>query len=707
MMGGARPWITCATLGVAALLGGPGQVAFLAGITFPLDKLLDAFFDRRDTKRRERARELCGCIEAVLAAEAARRPERKNHVESARLSTEAMLKRHGLDDAAFVALDLNAKRAADAVLAKGGLSESDAVDTGPLIEKFLVCFYAALPANPDLLAEILPHLHRATLDRLTDLKEGQETLKAGQADLLAGQDETKGLVREVLERVGSEKGMPLSTLEGLLQSLGEETAGLDAAGIERRLRAAIDRLRRRADDPPPLPFVVPAPEGDFTGREADVEAIVAALKGGGAAAVCAAVSGMGGVGKTQLARAAAAQLRDDFPDGGLSVDLRGTTAPLSRAGVMEAVLRGMLGAEAKLPEDGAGLEALYRRTLAGRRFLVVFDDAENTGQVEGLLPDPPAGAIVTSRTRLSVAGPCVRLDVLPRAEAVAFLAKRLPVSAPLDALADACADLPLALRLARSYLDETPHHVAAYVDELKAEGARLRRLDESAEEIERPKLAVRAALALSLDRLKATLPDLAPRWPLLGAFPTGFDAEAAAAVLGMDAAKAGRALGQFVRRSLIQEVKAADAAADAPPRFRLHDLLRDLAREGLDDAAREKAGRRHAAHYQAVLARCNTLYLQGKGHTLAGLRLFDLERANVEAGQAWAAARAGADDDAARLARDYPNAGVHVIALRLHARAPIAWLEAMRDACRGLGDRRGEGRALGNLGLARAALGET
>jgi tetratricopeptide (TPR) repeat protein len=116
---------------------------------------------------------------------------------------------------------------------------------------------------------------------------------------------------------------------------------------------------------------------------------------------------------------------------------------------------------------------------------------------------------------------------------------------------------------------------------------------------------------------------------------------------------------------------------------------------------------RHAQHFGQVLGHANDLYQKGGDSLLAGLALFDRERVNIVAGQAWAAARIEASQDAAALAARYADAGVYVLNLRLHPREWIAWGEAALKGSRAIGDRRGEGNALGNLGNAYADLGET
>jgi tetratricopeptide (TPR) repeat protein len=224
---------------------------------------------------------------------------------------------------------------------------------------------------------------------------------------------------------------------------------------------------------------------------------------------------------------------------------------------------------------------------------------------------------------------------------------------------------------------------------------------------------VAAVLGLSLDRLAEEDGELARRFTLLGAFPAGFDDDAAAAVWQIEPRAARAGLDALADWSLVQ-VEAVGVG-----RYRLHDLVRDLAVARAEAAALEEARARHAKHYAKeararhakhyaeVLARADELYLSGGAGVPEGLALFDAERANIEVGQRWAAGNAGDREDAAALVARYSDAGAHILRFRLAPQQQIAWSEALLAASRRLGDRKGEGRALGNLGLAWADLGET
>jgi tetratricopeptide (TPR) repeat protein len=156
---------------------------------------------------------------------------------------------------------------------------------------------------------------------------------------------------------------------------------------------------------------------------------------------------------------------------------------------------------------------------------------------------------------------------------------------------------------------------------------------------------------------------------------------------------------------------------DETERYNLHDLMRPVAREAFayeDDHAEHsesgerirKAERLFARHYCDVLDRTNDLYLKGGNDPLLGLALFGEEEENIRQGWAWASQHRLDERFAVEPCRDYPGRGVYIISLRLSALEQIVWLETSIDACRALGNRRGEGNALGNLGNAYTALGD-
>jgi len=114
---------------------------------------------------------------------------------------------------------------------------------------------------------------------------------------------------------------------------------------------------------------------------------------------------------------------------------------------------------------------------------------------------------------------------------------------------------------------------------------------------------------------------------------------------------------------------------------------------------------RYSAHYANVLRELNSLYRSGSPSQAVALLLFDADQINIEAGRAWAEQQADSDDEAAQLCSAYPRVGARLLNLRLDPKRRIKWLEAGVASSRRLGDRKTEGRHVGDLASAYAGLG--
>ena len=172
------------------------------------------------------------------------------------------------------------------------------------------------------------------------------------------------------------------------------------------------------------PCQLPPPVRMFTGREAEMRALTEFLdpaKGAAGPMVISAIGGTAGVGKTALAVHWAHQAAARFPDGQLYVNLRGYDRgpPAAASDALAGFLRALGVAGRDIPGDADERAAVYRSLIAGRRMLVLLDNACHAEQVRPLLPGSPACvAVVTSRDTLAglVSGDgAVRLDldVLP------------------------------------------------------------------------------------------------------------------------------------------------------------------------------------------------------------------------------------------------------------------------------------------------------
>jgi tetratricopeptide (TPR) repeat protein len=429
---------------------------------------------------------------------------------------------------------------------------------------------------------------------------------------------------------------------------------------------------------------LPPPPADFTGREAEITELLAALED--ASLTISGLQGMGGVGKTALALKLAEMIKERYPDGQFYLDLLGVSPqPLTPAEALAHVIHSYHPG-ARLPESEPELRGIYLSVLHNQRALLLMDNARGESQVESLIPPAGCRLIVTSRQSFMLPGIFAKnLDCLPPADACKLLLTIAPrISELAGEIARLCGYLPLALRLAASAIATFRNlKPADYVQRLV--GAR--------KQLE----LVEASLSLSYEILSD---EQQQRWRMLAVFPGSFDDAAAATVWEIEDEKAQDMLGELLAFSLVEWNEAAR-------RFRLHDLARVFADFRMSETERDVGRRLHAQHYQAVLSSAKSLYLNGGDMTLHGLALFDLERVNIEAGHTWAVEQVGSDKTAAELCITYSNAGLQIFSLRQHPRELIRGAEAMLAAAIKMNLREMEGSALGNLGLAYATLGET
>ena len=355
------------------------------------------------------------------------------------------------------------------------------------------------------------------------------------------------------------------------------------------------------------PRQLPAAVRCFTGRELELATltVLATTQTAQVAptVLITAIGGTAGVGKTALAVQWAHQAAQWLPDGQLYVNLRGYDPgePVSAADALAGFLRALGVPGTEIPDEAEERARLYRSRLAGRRMLVLLDNARDGDQVRPLLPgDPGCVAVVTSRDALAglVATDGARrldLDVLPLADAVALLRSLIGGRADDDResaveLAGLCARLPLALRIAAELAAaRRAAPLAALVAELKAD--RLDGLDAGED-----RANVRAVFSWSFRQLPG---DAAQAFALISLHPgQDLDVYASAALTGTTAGQARRVLSRLHRASLLQ--------AAGPGRYGMHDLLRAYAREqaaALDTGGlRQQALTRLFDHYLAAAA---------------------------------------------------------------------------------------------------------
>jgi tetratricopeptide (TPR) repeat protein/transcriptional regulator with XRE-family HTH domain len=376
-----------------------------------------------------------------------------------------------------------------------------------------------------------------------------------------------------------------------------------------------DSQARTGRDPGAWPRQLPASPRNFVGRTAELR-LLDSLLGTTAGEVNAAVtlvSGTAGVGKTSLVLHWAHQASDRFPDGQLYVNLRGfdpTGLPVTPAAAIRDFLSAFQVPAEQIPTSLDAQEALYRSVLAGKRVLVVADNARDADQVRPLLPAGPGCLVlVTSRGQLTslVAGQGafpIGLDVLPDAEAGELLSRRLGSErvagdpAAIARLTGLCARLPLALAVVAARAMGWPRRpLSALADELRDEQTRLDALDGGD-----AAASVRSVLSWSYASLSAPA---ASMFRLLGVHPgPDISAPAAASLAGVDRGAARAALAELIRANLV--------TGDHPGRFGFHDLLRSYAAEqsrSLDSAPAQRAAMNRVLDHYLQTARAATRML--------------------------------------------------------------------------------------------------
>ncbi len=601
---------------------------------------------------------------------------------------------------------------------------------------------AAHPADERLAGQLMLALYRS----------------GRQADALQCYEQTR---RQLAEELGADPGHELQTLHQRILRGDQLLATPDSVDLR----------------PGPVPRQLPTDVPAFTGRAkelADLDRLLGHSTGNGndanarqadrnaPAVVISAVSGTAGVGKTALAIRWAHLVADKFPDGQLYVNLRGydPAQPMLPADALAGFLRALGVPGQDMPVELEERAARYRSLLAGRRMLIVLDNASAASQVRPLLPGTPGcSTLVTSRDALAglVARDGARrldLDLLPQSDAVSLLQALIGARADADpqataALAAQCARLPLALRVAAEVAAARPAvSLAGVVSELADLQRRLTLLDAGGDS----HTAVRAVFSWSYRQLDA---EAARAFRLVGLHPgPDLSAYATATLTGATVSQSTDVLDRLTRAHLIRSASHG--------RHDMHDLLRayacDLA------AAHDGADEQRAAltrlfdHYlYGAATAMDTLFPAEQGRRpriprpagpappltdpAAARTWLDAERTCLVAVAAYMATN-GWPDYTVRLASilfrylDVSGYVAEALIIHNHARRAAShsgdrsgeakaltslgsvafrqgrhpeaanYYQQALQLCRETGDRAGEARALHNLGLSEIELGD-
>jgi len=332
--------------------------------------------------------------------------------------------------------------------------------------------------------------------------------------------------------------------------------------------------------PPAVPRQLPAASASFSGRQAELKDLSEMPTSEIDTVPIAALTGMGGVGKTALAVQWAHRIAERFPDGQLWVNLHGydpSGQPVRPEEATGWFLSALGIAPQNIPEVAEERAGLFRSVLADKRVLILLDNASDAAQVRPLLPGS-SGCMVIVTSRSSLAGLAasdgariLRLGPMTEDESTSLLRAKLGserLAAEPDAVIDlitSCGGLPLALTVAAARAVEQQGHplsvLASQLTDLKDRLDLLETGDEAT--------SLRAVLSLSLRQLTApasrTLALLA-----VHAGP-GITIPAAASLTAIPVSQARKYIFELVNASLIIE--------HMPGRYQLHDLIHAYAAE--------------------------------------------------------------------------------------------------------------------------------
>jgi DNA-binding SARP family transcriptional activator len=369
--------------------------------------------------------------------------------------------------------------------------------------------------------------------------------------------------------------------------------------------------------PSPLvpPAQLPADLPSFAGRESELSQAAQMLggDGGGPTVAICVIDGMAGIGKTTFAIHWAHRAARHFQDGQLYLDLRGFDASGTATAPEDALysLLCSLGVPAGQIPDGLDARAgMYRSVLAGKRVLVVLDNARDVAQVRPLLPGS-AGCLVIATSRNPLTGLAmtdgarlVTLNLPSVSTARETLERRLGADriaaepGAVEEIIRLCGQLPLALAIVSARAAHPGFTLDSIAAELQRTQSRLDALGPAGVAAD-----ARTVFSWSYHHLS---PQAGRLFRLLSLHPAAdITAAASASLLGAPPDEANRLMAELTNTSLLTEYR--------PGRYSFHDLIRAYAAELLESTDPEMDRR-------AALARLLDHYLQSAQAAHAALK---------------------------------------------------------------------------------------
>lgn len=566
------------------------------------------------------------------------------------------------------------------------------------------------PGRPATLDDFLVHgwpLEKGDPQRITlyqawclffheQIKSNERVFRAFTADTLAACQRTmvelaKARSPDFSEYQGALRRYFAEPLR-LLQSIDEKADQILAS--QGRLFEKLNELVPRSHHA--SLFQLPQVPEHFVGRKQMVDDIAADVRKAYAAAdryrLTRVIEGAGGLGKSAVAIAVGHALRDDFPDMQLFVRLRThsgspITAQQARNSLLQQIYPGWT-----LPQDEDALWIAYHSLFVDangtpRRGLLILDDCRNDAQLRALMPNSPCPVIVTSRRAYAsgVPEPVSKLDPESAVRLLVLIYPDLGVPNVGIELATLCGNFPIALRAAAGFLKRKKRKGSAileYLTELRVNPLE-RLIDED------PEVNTRLVLEYSYRDL-ADSDSLALR--ALSVISADFDRAVACAIGDCR----GDTIDLFVELHLI-EVDPHTA------RYDWHDLLRALAAEKLNFDEQEAAGLRYVRSSLDIARRASEPFISGRGDFMGSYRLFDEERAHIEAAMNWLLARPHLLTEHCALANAlHPR----LIRTRLHWSFLTNWYNAVVSSAQEIDNRMVEANALRALGTVARLQGD-
>ncbi len=412
----------------------------------------------------------------------------------------------------------------------------------------------------------------------------------------------------------------------------------------------------------------------FFGRK-DILHEVAAKNWGSAGPIC--LYGKKATGKTSLALELAHQLAPKYPDAQFYIDLKGDgDHPLPVSKAMGYVLRAFNPQE-PIPSDPFELSEQYGASFRGKRILIVLENVKKLSQIKHLMPPKSGMMIVTSETKIAPPGSFSRQVKELHQDEGELLLFYLAPTAKQDAaeIAELCGNSPLAISIAGSFIRANPDFPLTNIINSLREERRLLKpegdefIKEEKKEIEIIDRNVQPIFNIVNKELKKETATVLRK---LALFADSFDGKAEENICGD---RENEHLKRLVSLKLIEYDPLNQL-------YSFHEVVRKLVAKELRPSEKILTHRNLALYYFGVLSEANELYGQDEEAAESALNMFDLNWANIQAGQAWSANKSTEDATIAKLCGDFCTQARVLMPMRHPPEECIQWNESALAASR-------------------------